>query len=61
MNTLKKLKIETDLAPTVSAYKQGYKTLAIKRFNKLISDNKLMYWEMLIVKEIATNLILEKG
>ncbi len=53
MNTLTKLKLETDLQPVVSAYKLGYKSLALKRFNDLTLREGCMYWEVLALKAMV--------
>ena len=57
MNILVLLKIEQDLLPTVSAYKKGYKTIALSRFNKLTLKHKLKYWEVLVLKNILQSMI----
>ncbi len=57
MYTLDKLRIEKDLAPIVSAYKRGYKSIATKRFNKLVAAKDLKYWEMRVLQDIVAKLI----
>ena len=59
MNSLKELQIKRDLEPIVSAYKRGYTAAATKRFNKLIAEQDLKYWEVVVLKGIAAYMIKE--
>ena len=57
MNILVRLKVEQDLEPVISAYEKGCITIAIKRFNKLITEKNLMRWEAHVLQDILKELI----
>ena len=57
MNILVRLKVEQDLEPVISAYNRGCITIAIKRFNKLVTENDLMRWEAHVLQDILRELI----